>query len=94
MFKQSCMASIGGSEIFASYAQFKTVFMFEKYLDNVKSINYRKALCKCRLKSLYFKPCYKKINTLCDFCKLDIEDEYHIIYKCPLYAEYFKKSIV
>ena len=27
----------------------------------------------------YFKPCYKNINTLFEFCKLDIEDEYHTI---------------
>ena len=47
--------------------------------------------------SLYMETCrYQGINTvnrLCQFCKSDVEDEFHFVLKCPVY-DCFRKSYI
>ncbi len=83
-----------------TYALFKNSFKFETYLDVITNFKTRSNLCKFRLSShtlhietgRYGKNPTPKEERYCVYCKTNsnssyVEDEFHFLMICPLYAE-------
>ena len=90
----------GGAEIkkipkAESYLLVKCIISLEKYLLQVKNTKHKIELSRFRLsshslmveKGRYMRPRIERHERKCFICKDDIEDEIHLLIKCPLYNE-------
>ena len=73
-----------------TYIQFKSVFLYEDYL-NIKNEKHCKALTHLRIsahtlaieRGRYIRPIIPPEQRLCTYCPNDkIEDEYHFLIEC------------
>ena len=79
-----------------TYCTYKSLLVSEKYLVGISNINYKTALAKFRCSSHNLrietgrKDKIERCERLCIFCQkigfYDVEDEYHFIFSCTLYA--------
>ena len=93
IFKQNWHSSLDNNSVLLYLKQFKPDFGYAPYLDIV-NFPTRKWLSKLRLSVLPIRiqpGRYDRNNTpieqrICLFCTVpDIEDEFHVIIKCPCY---------
>ena len=94
MYQQTRYASINNSNRLETYARFKHIFCYEKYLDIVTENKYRKALTQFRLSlhdlAIERGRCQNidRQERICNFCTgKRVESEYHFLLVCPLYRE-------
>ena len=99
-YKQSWYSDINNSQRLISYSRFKHNFELEAYLDNVKDRKLKIALSRFRLSSHKLeieRGRYRNIprpERKCKFCTQDvIENEYHFLLTCPIYADLRKKYL-
>ena len=80
-----------------TYRLFKTIdnYKCEDYLHQVTNTRHRIALTKLRLSNhklaietgRYSRPFKKPEERICPICKIEMEDEYHLLNICPAYQE-------
>ena len=78
------------------YRKFKYEHKAEDYLDIIPTINGKRDYTKVRTSNhklaieaqRYKRPVVPRDQRLCEFCNQNkIEDEYHIIFSCKIYAD-------
>ena len=76
------------------YKEFKCNYEVSSYINKLDNIKYRQVLAKLRLSSHRLNIEVGRHNSIarherkCTLCTLnDIEDEYHFVLRCPLYAD-------
>ena len=82
------------------YKEIKPTIDMSIYLEKLTNVKHRRAISKIRLSSqnlnieLGRHRQIERNNRKCTFCDLDeLEDEYHIILKCPQYGDIRTKYI-
>ena len=89
-YKQEWHYSIISKDVFQSYRIFKEDFGRESYLDHIENKCFRDSMVKLRLgvlqigASLFRRLFSNNKNNKCKLCAR-LEDENHIIFRCPLY---------
>ena len=100
VFTQQWHARLENSTRARCYLTFAT-FKYQKYLDNLNIVKYRKSLSRLRLSShrlevevgRWAKP--NKIpyeDRKCQVCNV-LEEEFHVLLECPLYTDLRKVYI-
>ena len=101
VFKQTWFNGVKSKSSLNLFLRFKNDIQFEKYLD-ILPINKRAALSRLRLSShkllietgRYSNRRLERNERKCTFCDMnDLEDEYHFVLVCPLYADLRQKYI-
>ena len=97
-FRGDWYSKISTSDRFSTYKVFKVTHQKEKYLDSITIKKFRDALIKLWLGicEIGVNKRYHPINTVsqnCPFCRNDLENEYHFLFKCPLYSDIRLKYI-
>jgi hypothetical protein len=92
-FLQSWHGTLLDSNKMNTYAQFKTDFTKEKYLDVIRETHLRRCLSQFRLSAHKLNiESYRFTNVdrdtrLCKCCNMNmVENEYHFLLICPLYS--------
>ena len=75
--------------------------MFSEYLEIVHVTEHRKALCRLIVSShqlrietgRWERPSVSREMRHCELCNTDVEDEFHFMLKCPVYASIRKQLI-
>ena len=82
---------ISDSDRFSTYRIFTSVLQAEKYLNDITIKKLRNVLIRQRLGinelgiTKRFKP--ESVNKTCPFCPDVLEDEFHLLFTCPVYAD-------
>ena len=97
-FRGDWYSKISTSDRFSPYKVFKGTHQKEKYLDSITIKKFRDALIKLRLGicEIVVNKRYYPTNTVnqnCPFCRNNLENEYHFLFKCPLYSDIRLKYI-
>ena len=97
-FRGDWYSKISTSDRFSTYKVFKVTHQKEKYLDSKTIKKFRDALIKLRLeiREIGVNKRYHPTNTVsqnCPFCRNTLENEYHVLFKCPLYSDIRLKYI-
>ena len=101
VFKQTWFNGVKSKSSLNLFLRYKNDIQFEKYLD-ILPINKRAALSRLRLSShkllietgRYSNRRLERNERKCTFCDMnDLEDEYHFVLVCPLYADLRQKYI-
>ena len=85
------------SDRFPKYHIFKSVLQAEKYLNDITIKKLRNVLIRQRLGinelgiTKRFKP--ESVNKTCPFCPDVLEDEFHLLFSCPVYADVQRKYL-
>ena len=85
---------IGNSPKATTYVTFKRSIKCERYLSQIDNLKHKKSLSRFRLsnhslmieKGRHMRPRVERSERKCFKCKVDVEDEFHFVIKCPLYA--------
>ena len=90
MYSQNWHELLDGSDRYESYRSYKKYFETEKYIDFFYISAMRKALSKFRSGMFPINACLYRFHPdnnqkLCPICISEIEDEFHILFVCPLY---------
>jgi hypothetical protein len=91
-FCQEWFSHLENSTHFQLYNCFKTCLEREKYVDSLASNNYLKTLVRFRLGVSEINAHRHRFSAIhnkrfCPFCPLTIEDESHVVFTCPEYAD-------
>ena len=97
-FRGDWYSKISTSDRFSTYKVFNVTHQKEKYLDRITIKMFRDALIKLRLGICEIrvnKRCQptNTVNQNCPFCRNNWENEYHFLFKCPLYSDIRLKYI-
>jgi hypothetical protein len=96
-FQQEWCTKISNSERFATYRIFKSVHNVERYLNDITIKKFRDSLVRMRLglNELNVNKRYQSdaVSKDCVFCPQILEDEYHFLFSCPVYADIRYKHI-
>lgn len=101
VFKQQWYVAISTCRTLCTYRYLKPTCDFEQYLD-VLPFKFRTAISRLRLSShklqveigRYSQNRTEKSQRLCKLCNSnDVEDEYHFVIICPVYATFRKQLI-
>ena len=88
-FHEDWISKVFTSDRFATYRIFKTVHEPEGYLNDVTIKKFRDTLVRFRfgINELGINKRYKLqfANKNCPFCPAVLEDEYHVLFHCPVY---------
>ena len=93
LFHQTALNDIKNSSKLKLYSLLKTETGTESYLLDIKNVKHRQALTRPRLSSHLLTietGRHKKIQKeerICPICKNGIEDEAHLLIRCPSYEE-------
>jgi hypothetical protein len=89
-FMQDWLARVENDDAFHSYKEFKTIFEFEKYLNQLP-IPLKKAMIEFRIGSQVLPVHHKEFNTtsrieqICEKCNtLTVGYESHLLFECPV----------
>ena len=97
-FRGDLYSKISTSVRFSTYQVFKVTHQKEKYLDSITIKKFRDALIKLLLGicEIGVNKRHHPTNTAsqnCPFCRNNLENEYHFLFKCPLYSDIRLKYI-
>ena len=97
-FRGDWYSKISTRDRFSTYKVFKVTHQKEKYLDSITIKKFRDALIKLRLEicEIGVNKRYHPTNTVnqnCPFRRNNLENEYHFLFKCPLYSDIRLKYI-
>jgi len=89
---QEWSGNLRDKDRYSNYRSFKTIFEKETYLYSIDIYCFRTTLSQARFNVLplnnnlhrYSNEIQKK---MCPFCSKALEDEYHVIYVCTMYAD-------
>ena len=100
-FKQTWFNGVKSESSLNLFLRYKNDIQFEKHLD-ILPIDKRAALSRLRLSShkllietgRYANRSLERNERKCTFCDMnDLEDEYHFVLVCPVYADLRKKYL-
>ena len=92
-YLQQWFSDVSLSSKLCTYSSFKLSFTHECYLDSVTVRKFRWALASFRTSSHKLEvevgrhSNRPKEERKCNFCKVFVEDEYHLLMSCPLYQD-------
>ena len=94
-FQQTAFEKVRNSEKLSLYSQLKTESGAERYLSDVTNIRHRTAMTRLRMSAhslhieegRYTIPITSREDRICTLCKTGVEDETHLLVKCPMYEE-------
>ena len=97
-FRGDRYSKISTSDRFSTDKVFKVKHQKEKYLDSITIKKFRDALIKLRLGicAIGVNKRYHPTNRVdqnCPFCRNNLENEYHFLFKCPFYCDIRLKYI-
>ena len=98
MFTQNWQAALNDSDRYDSYRSFKSLFETEKYIDYFSVFIFRSAITKFRAGMFPINANLFRFDSIlnrkkCPFCPAMIENEFHILFVCPVYQSIRKKFI-
>ena len=92
-FIQEWDAAIRDKDGYFPYRHVKSIFESEKYLSVLEIYCFRVELCQLRLGVLSIKNNLSRYSVFarsrnCVLCVNEVEDEEHLLFTCPLYADF------
>jgi hypothetical protein len=98
MYRQEWDGVIRDKERYRLFSLFKNSIDYERYISFIDVYCFRVAFTQARLNALPINAnlhrfSEKPEDKFCPFCKNVIEDETHIVFRCPLYCDLRKKYI-
>ena len=101
IFRQNRSGRISMSSRDMFYRSVKENWVFSENLEIVHVTEHRKALCRLIVSSHQLRiktggwerPWVSREMRHCKFCNTDVEDEFHFMLKCPVYASIRKQVI-
>ena len=97
MFIQEWSGAVRDKDRYEIYRSFKTIFEKEKYISNTDIYCFRVAVSQARFGVLPLNNNLHRYSVLSrqkwTFCINEIENEHHILFKCPMYADLRRKLI-
>ena len=92
------LSPVNTSSRFSFYVTFQSSLLSEQYFSCITLKCYQDALIKIQLgvlpiKNSKFRYTEDDRKKLCDFCQIQVEDEFHFICMCPLYKRLRTKYI-
>ena len=91
VYKQDWYSDVCTKDKLRTYRNFKSMLEPEKYLLEITELKYRHALARMRCSCLGLRVqegSYIGIDIedrICEICSEGVEDEFHVIFVCPLY---------
>ena len=91
-FCQEWFSHLDNSTHFQLYSCFKTCLEREKYVNWIHASNYLKTLARFRLgvseiNAHRYRFADQSSKRLCPFCPHSVENEMHVVFNCPVYAD-------
>ena len=93
MNAQEWHGALCASDRFALYSKFKTDLYAENYLDEIRQKGFRDVLIRIRLGISNLKAHKNRyiinqhVNNQCSVCPDSKDDELHVMFSCPAYAD-------
>ena len=101
IFRQNWSERLSMSSRAVFYRSVKENWVLSEYLEMVHVIKHRKALCRLIVSSHHLRietdrwerPSVSREMRHCEFCNIDVEDEFRFLSKCPMYSSIRKPLI-